>query len=164
LLPVIGVAKTDTWEEMSNPLFIADNDTEFKCGYWNNKQWSRTKNWSGPLSLTYIPRADNEVIFPTSQRGEGMAILMVLEKAIACGAKCDIEIVTDSKFWITMIETYMPKWHREGTSFLLRKNPDIVWRMWRAIQIIKDEIGELKLRHIYSHGKDWLKLHASQYL
>lgn len=145
--------KSSNWDPLDNPVFIGMNEKNIKHGYVNKGKYSTVKNWTGPLSMTFLEGADKSMVFPTSQRGEGMAILAVMEKIISLKFRCDTEIVTDSKFWITMIEKYMPNWIATGISFNQRKNSDIVSRMWHAMNILK-LMGKLTMRHIYSHGKD----------
>jgi uracil-DNA glycosylase len=155
------VAKSDSWDMNSNPMYVDQYEDETQSeketfgssiggGYLYEGKKHVTKDWKEPLSVTLIYGADRDMIFPTSQRGEGMAILMALERVISFRLRADVEIVTDSKFWKTMIEEWIPKWRDNHIPFTARKNPDLVTRIWRAVIMVKD-LGTLTIRHIYSH-------------
>jgi uracil-DNA glycosylase len=156
ILPLSSMEEMNSnfeWNMLDNPIFIGENKTDSDVGYVYKGEYHKVKNWESPLSVVFLEGAQKSMVFPTSQRGEGMAILMVMERIIRFGYRCDTEIVTDSKFWITMIEQYIPKWVSTGISFNHRKNPDLVSRIWRAVNIVRS-MGELTMRHIYSHGKN----------
>jgi ribonuclease HI/uracil DNA glycosylase len=89
---------------------------------------------------------NNEIIYPTNQRAEGIAICVALESA----NYTNVTIVTDSKFWINMIEDYIPSWILKGIDFNTKKNPDITNRLKKII----DKKFNIKLIHIESHGKN----------
>jgi uracil DNA glycosylase len=50
-----------------------------------------------------------KTIHPSNQRAEGLAICIALENS----KEEHITIITDSQFWINMIEDWMPKWERK---------------------------------------------------
>jgi uracil-DNA glycosylase len=111
---------------------------------------------TGRISPVHSPEADS-FIFPSNIRGEGFAIIHVLEHVAKCRATKIIEVVTDSKFWIEMVEKFIPSWvKKEGadTTFATHKNPDLVARLWDVIGRIKAAGGKVTFRHVYSHGKD----------
>lgn len=133
---------------------------------------------SGPLkSLRLTGRfgpeysdTGDEVIFPSNIRAEGLAIIHGLEYVDKCRAPKNVEVVTDSEFWINMVEKFIPKWVRTSTStststnthetphfsvmFADRKNPDLVARIWTVVCKIRASCGKITFRHVYSHGKD----------
>jgi uracil-DNA glycosylase len=137
------------WNPEMNPCWIDDDRA-----YTIKSMHSITKKWSDPLAVTYIESAENETIFPNSQRGEGVAILMAFEHVICNGMRCNIEIVTDSMFWINMINDYIPRWVKLNRPFYVQKNPDVVSRMWKAMTIMNSSGIHYSLRHVKSHGKD----------
>lgn len=139
----------DNWNPEVNPCWIGDNRA-----YTINGKHSKTKTWSNPLAIAYIKDVDHDMVFPTSQRGEGMAILVAFEHVIHIGKTCRIEVVTDSMFWINMVTKYMPKWVKQGRPFSVQKNPDIVSRMWKSMEMMEEVGIQYSLRHIKSHGKD----------
>lgn len=101
------------------------------------------------------PKSD-EYLYSTSQRAEGFAILYALKK---CYENRDknwdvIEIITDSAFWINMINVYIPNWVRNKINFANKKNPDIVESIWDMVTKLKASNKIIQLRHIPSHGKD----------
>jgi uracil-DNA glycosylase len=118
---------------------------------------------AGPLkSLTLIGRfgpvhssagQNDEFIFPSNIRGEGLAIIHALEHVQKCLAPKVVEVVTDSEFWINMVEKFIPKWVRTGSPFADHKNPDLVARIWEVVNLIRAH-GSVTFRHVYSHGKD----------
>jgi uracil-DNA glycosylase len=85
-------------------------------------------------------------------RAEGMAIIRTLETIKECSDTWDkVTIVSDCKFWINMLELYMPKWCT--AKFKMQSNPDLTLRMWLAYHDVKEK-GEVKLLHMRSHNKD----------
>jgi uracil-DNA glycosylase len=129
---------------------------------------------SGPLEGTrlteriapakVIVHGEDKIIWPTNIRGEGFAILAVLERVLAqhrqipgCvlepADSVSLEIVTDSKFWIQMIETFIPSWIKAKVPLESKENPDLVKRVWDAVCALRP-FTRLSLRHVYSHGKD----------
>jgi ribonuclease HI len=99
-------------------------------------------------------QVDDEFIFPSNIRAEGFAIMKSIEHVLAQPGPPQIEVVTDSKFWIDMITVYMPRWVHDGTPWSAKKNPDMTARCWNLMCDIQNRSGVLKLRHVYSHGKD----------
>lgn len=88
---------------------------------------------------------NGEMIYPSNQRAEGLAICVALEMSKAK----QNTIVTDSQFWINMAQDWMPSWDRKGIDFNTKKNPDITKRMWN---LIKDT--NVTFIHVESHGKN----------
>jgi ribonuclease HI len=91
--------------------------------------------------------------FATNIRAEGFAILAVLnhiEKYLDVWD--DTIIITDCKFWQTMINETMRKWHPDV--FREKKNSDLTTAIWEKWCDLK-EIHKKKLRilHMYSHNK-----------
>jgi uracil-DNA glycosylase len=149
LLDLDDLKGDSKWSPETNPCWI-DDDRAYTIG----RKHSKTKTWTTPLATVYIKSVENETVFPTSQRGEGMAILIAFEHVIRADAKCSIEIVTDSMFWINMINSYIPRWVKQNRPFYIQKNPDIVSRMWKAMCMMKEAGFQYSMRHIKSHGKD----------
>jgi len=99
---------------------------------------------------------DNQQYFASNQRAEGMAIyktFQYLYKNINKWTECII--VSDSDFWIKMIEYYMPMWNAQNLDFKLKKNSDITIPMWKLYyKLIKGHNKNIKFRHVRSHNKD----------
>ena len=94
--------------------------------------------------------------YASNIRAEGMAIIAVLEKldnrdTWDLWTRC--EIYTDSKFWIDMIERYMPNWIKKGTKFISKKNPDLTTRLWKLHKYYKKNKKEIIFIHVYAHNK-----------
>lgn len=104
----------------------------------------------GPVQLP----GEEEFIFPSNIRGEGFAIIRSLEQVLALPEVPVIEVVTDSEFWINMIKIFMPRWVNAGTPWNAKKNPDMTQLLWQLVCDFNERGGSLKLRHVYSHGKD----------
>jgi uracil-DNA glycosylase len=137
------------WTPLANPCWIDDNRA-----YTIRSVHSKTKTWKEPCATVYISGAEPDMIFPNSQRGEGMAILMAFEHVINIGMPAHLEIVTDSMFWIDMVQKYIPNWVEQNNPFHMQKNPDIVSRIWKAMGNMLTIGINYTLRHIKSHGKD----------
>jgi uracil-DNA glycosylase len=94
-----------------------------------------------------------DMVYGTNQRGEGLGIVTALETVLEKKGTADLTIVTDSKFWIEMVETYMPNWERKGTDFKSKKNSDITIKLHDLVKRFED-VGTLELIHVASHDKD----------
>ena len=108
----------------------------------------------------------NRPNFASNQRAEGMAIhrvLMYLKDHIHEWEECII--VTDSDFWIKMINDYMPGWDAKQMDFMERKNPDITIPLWDLHNCLTYEFGKtVEFRHVRSHDKDgWSKYEPDTY-
>jgi ribonuclease HI len=95
----------------------------------------------------------DEKIPVTNQRAECLGIITALETILTTGVHADITIVTDSMFWINMINTYMPKWTESKVDFSTKKNPDLTIKLCKIIETIKQRHMRLTLVHVYGHGK-----------
>ena len=99
---------------------------------------------------------ENKIIYPTSQRAEGFAILHALKylEEQKHTNKYTINIITDSEFWIKMITIYMPKWF-DGTydNFKLRANSDITINIHKLNSSLSNRYNII-FKHIKSHNKD----------
>ena len=108
---------------------------------------------SGPFKDTCLyGNLDISVENASNIRAEGMAIIRALELVRDCELpwnKCDI--ISDCKFWIDMIDTYMPRWNK--SKFNEKSNPDLTLRMWLVYNEVNEK-GEIKFIHMKSHGKD----------
>ena len=82
---------------------------------------------------------ESSVTPPASNiRGEGFAILTILQLLNARTAWTRALIHTDSEFWINMLTIYMPKW--APTKFDKKKNPDLSKELWKEWQAIGDRV------------------------
>lgn len=108
---------------------------------------------SGPFKDTCLyGNLDISVENASNIRAEGVAIIRALELVRDCTLpwnKCDI--ISDCKFWISMIDVYMPKWDK--AKFNEKSNSDLTLHMWLVYNEVKEK-GEIKFIHMKSHGKD----------
>lgn len=149
IIDISMVEKGEDWDPEQNPCWFDD-----ARGYTIGGKHCDTKSWPEPLATSYLSNVERQVIFPTSQRGEGMAILMALEHVVNIGDPCHLHIVTDSMFWKQMIEKYIPSWVSQNRPFSLQCNPDLVTRIWNAMKKMAASNMTIEIQHIKSHGKD----------
>jgi uracil-DNA glycosylase len=86
----------------------------------------------------------------TNVRMEGSAILMVLIKVESVSGWEELNIFSDSQFWIDMITKYMPTWSAE--KFDIMKNPDLtkqIWKRWKQLS----ENKHLSINFVPAHNK-----------
>jgi uracil DNA glycosylase len=106
--------------------------------------------------LTIYGNIQNVPYYATNQRAEGNAILKSLEflnEHIDKWTECII--VTDSQFWIDMLEKYMPMWVAKGIDFSEKKNPDLTEAIYDIYTELKNVHNkEIVMRHIRSHNKN----------
>ena len=120
----------------------------------------------GTLKNTLIlGNIDNTIHYATSVRAEGEAIyqciLYVKQHLQLCN---NLIIVSDSNFWIDMINSYIPNWAKNNT-IEQHKNYDLVKKIWNVYSelTIKKNIT-INFRHIASHGKNgWNKFAKDSY-
>jgi ribonuclease HI len=70
-----------------------------------------------------------------------------------------IEIVTDSQFWINVIEAWLPGWIRKNIA-LQKKNPDIILMLHHYMELFRQNNVTIKFTHVRSHQKGKRSLHA----
>ena len=70
-----------------------------------------------------------------------------------------IEIVTDSLFWINVIESWMPGWIRKGI-VMEKKNPDILLLLRYYTELLNQNCVQVKYTHVKSHQKGKRTEHA----
>lgn len=70
-----------------------------------------------------------------------------------------IEIVTDSQFWINVVETWMPSWARKGI-VMQKKNPDILLMCSYYMEKLKQNGITVLFTHVKSHQKGKRSAHA----
>jgi ribonuclease HI len=118
---------------------------------------------SGPLSDKRIYGNLNIVKFNASNiRAEGMAIIRALElinqtkcinsKGIVIWNK--ITVISDTEFWIKMVELYMPKWTKE--KFKEKSNSDLTKRLWIVYKELSQKCN-VSFMHMKSHNKNGWK-------
>ena len=102
---------------------------------------------------------DTKKNYASNQRAEGMAIyqaLLYLKKHV--GEWNSAVFVSDSDFWIKMIEVYMPSWEVSGSSFKDKKNSDLTIPLWEIYNCLTGEFAkEIEFRHVRSHNKSGWK-------
>ncbi len=113
---------------------------------------------TGRIGPVHAPESD-EFIYPTNIRGEGFAMVHTIEYimglARAPGEPLkEIYIVTDSKFWLDMVYTYIPQWQRDRHPWTAHKNPDLCERIWTLVSQYRALGGKITIRHTYAHGRD----------
>lgn len=98
----------------------------------------------------------------SNQRAEGTAILRTLMYLKEHTEWEEVIIVTDSEFWINMIEKYMPSWSME--KFKEKKNSDLTLELWNLYNELLSEGKTVQFRHVKSHDKDgWSKSEEGSY-
>ena len=101
---------------------------------------------------------ENRPNYATNQRAEGIAILKLLQYINLEDNKphwLNCVIISDSKFWIDMIEKYMPTWERTNIPFESKKNGDLTHNIWKTYkEITFDFQRNISFRHIKGHNKD----------
>lgn len=70
-----------------------------------------------------------------------------------------IEIVTDSLFWINVIESWMPTWVRKRI-VMEKKNPDILLMLRYYTELLKQNCVHVVFTHVKSHQKGTRTKHA----
>jgi len=70
-----------------------------------------------------------------------------------------IEIVTDSQFWINVINLWLPNWIRKDI-YMEKKNPDIIMMLIRYLNWFKDNGIMIKYTFVRSHQKGKRSAHA----
>ena len=106
------------------------------------------------------------VIYGTNQRGECIGIIRALELVLKGSdhqnkinnktkkkQKIKTTLITDSKFWKDMIETYMPNWEMKHIDFKTKKNPDLTIKLYDLVKKVKKCSG-FKIVHVQSHSKN----------
>jgi uracil-DNA glycosylase len=86
---------------------------------------------------------------PSNIRAEGMAIYDAIERMLEDPNLVHGCVVTDSEFWINMIEKHMPMWPPE--KFKEMANPDLTTALWSIWN--KTGAATIELRHVRSHQK-----------
>ncbi len=74
-------------------------------------------------------------------------------------SKPTIEIVTDSQFWINVIEKWMPNWIKKGI-VLEKKNPDILLMLRYYLELLNQNGVKVKFTFVRSHQKGKRSHHA----
>lgn len=106
------------------------------------------KKWGGEvLSKEMIQKGEPNpsVARPTNIRGEGMALINALRLVKRLPVK--VIIFTDSKFWIDMLEKYIPSWIEKSISFDKKANPDISEEIWKLYSTTKAELKFINCWH-----------------
>lgn len=121
--------------------------------------------WGGALpQSTDVPfRGGIEKARPTNIRGEGIAVMFVLNMIIKTGVRGRHTIVSDSKFWIEdMLAGYMPSWVERKIPWTDKKNSDItsrMWTLWTKAKALGAEFRFTNAWHDYtpkdSEREDW---------
>ncbi len=70
-----------------------------------------------------------------------------------------IEIVTDSQFWINVIESWMPGWLRKNI-MMQKKNPDILLMLHYYMEMFRQNTITIKFTHVRSHQRGKRTEHA----
>lgn len=84
------------------------------------------------------------------------------ESELATGVKpetSEIQIVTDSEFWINVIERWMPGWIRKNVLHD-KKNPDILLMARYYTELLKQNGVRVVFTHVRSHQRGARTVHA----
>lgn len=106
------------------------------------------KIYAGSFKTLYDP-IYKKSHYASSQRAEGTAIYMALQITYI-HKYSNVVIVTDSEFWIRMINVYMPNWIKNEMPFDEKKNSDLTTKITHMINKIDTCV---EFRHIKSHNK-----------
>lgn len=103
-----------------------------------------------PVLARQIRFEGRDIQVPGSNiRAEGFAILHVLQYISEHDASGDHTIVTDSQFWIDMIQRYIPSWLRNKKfSWDMKKNSDLCESLWNAYWPLHERV---KFQFIRAH-------------
>lgn len=71
----------------------------------------------------------------------------------------EIEIVTDSQFWINVIKLWMPNWIKKNI-MMEKKNPDILLMLKYYLDLFEVNNIRFKFTHVKSHQKGKKTFHA----
>jgi len=102
-------------------------------------------------------KLNTQQFYASNIRAEGFAIyralkyLYQLQFRDAGYRKAKVVIYSDSKFWISMIQDYMPKWSEQD--FLAKANPDLSQRVWKYWCSLRSKMN-IDIVHVYAHNKD----------
>ena len=101
---------------------------------------------------------ENRPNYATNQRAEGIAMLKLMQYINLEDNKIhwsNCIIISDSKFWIDMIEKYMPTWEKANIPFESKKNDDLTRDIWKVYKDITFGFQKnISFRHIKGHNKD----------
>lgn len=75
------------------------------------------------------------------------------------GCQVSVEIVTDSQFWINVVESWMPKWIRTN-KIADKKNQDILLMFAHHMQVLKHNGVAIAFTHVRSHQQGARTAHA----
>lgn len=70
-----------------------------------------------------------------------------------------VEIVTDSLFWINVVESWMPSWIKKNI-LMQKKNPDILLMLNYYLELLSQNGIKIKFTHVRSHQKGKRTEHA----
>lgn len=90
---------------------------------------------------------------------QNLSFDLVPETNIKLSQDSIIEIVTDSQFWINVVELWMPNWIRKGI-LLEKKNPDILLLIHNYMEFFRNNNIKIKFTHVKSHQKGKRSYHA----
>ncbi len=78
------------------------------------------------------------------------------EKKVECAG---ISIITDSQFWINVVESWMPNWVKKGI-LLTKKNPDILLMLQHYLAWYKHHEVKIEFIFVRSHQTGKRTFHA----
>ena len=70
-----------------------------------------------------------------------------------------IEIVTDSLFWMNVVQLWMPSWIKKKM-LMQKKNPDILLMLYYLTELFSQNGINIKFTHVKSHQKGARTFHA----
>lgn len=117
----------------------------------------------GPYKSNIVYGCLNNEIPPTNIRAEGTAILKAMKFLIKNNNWAYAKIVSDSQFWIDMIEQWIPNWVKKGVDFNTKNNPDLVKKIWDTYTILTKN-KKVYFIHVNSHNKSgWASYKEGSY-
>lgn len=99
-------------------------------------------------SINMFNNSDYKIVYGPNELKSG--------RVLTCG---EIEIITDSQFWINVVESWMPGWIKKGI-MLEKKNPDILLMLRYYTELFEQNKIKFKFTHVKSHQKGKRTAHA----
>lgn len=120
------------------------------------------KEYGGPLpALEPVDFDDGKITQvqtpPSNIRAEGYALINAYTQILDTKLCGEHIVKTDSKFWIDMVENWIPGWLAKGTKFESKKNSDLTkkfWDLYRRGTRFGIKLQWVKAYHEYDADKD----------
>ena len=105
---------------------------------------------------TMYGKLNTDVYYASNIRAEGICLIKIFEHIIEYNINIDHDIMTDSQFWIDMINKYIPSWIKKGIDFETKSNSDMTTLIWELYEKASIKCN-INLIHVRSHNKNGWK-------